>query len=57
MHVAKIQNILEIHALDVHYARVDMGHITGENWLQKQNIMDTYAGEKIVSNPKISKVI
>ena len=52
MHVVKIQNILEIHALDVHYARVDMGHITGENWLQKQNIMGMYAGEKIVSNPK-----
>ena len=50
MHVDKIQNILEIHALDVHYARVDMGHIIGENSPQKRNIMDTYAGAKIVSN-------
>jgi len=50
MHVDKIQNILEIHVLDVHYARVDMGHIIGENSPQKRNIMDTYAGAKIVSN-------
>ena len=31
MHVDKIQNILEIHVLDVHYAKVDMDHIIGEN--------------------------
>ena len=47
----QIQNILEIHVLDVPYAKVDMGHTIGENSPQKQNITGMSVGEKIVSEP------